>query len=46
MGIMRACLILALLVGEVIVIGVASAFAGMTLVAAKEEIDRLRRWRK
>lgn len=46
MGVMRACLILALLVGEVIVIGVASAFVGMALVAAKEEIDRLRGWRK
>lgn len=46
MGIMRACLILALLAGEVIVMGVASAFVGMALVAAKEEIDRLRRWRK
>ena len=46
MGVMRACLILALLVGEVIVMGVASAFVGMALVTAKEEIDRLRRWRK
>ncbi len=46
MCVMRACLILALLLGDVIVMGVASAFVLMALVAAMEKIDELRRWRK
>lgn len=46
MGVMRACLILALLLGGVIVMGATSACVLMALVAAMEKIDELRRWRK
>lgn len=45
MGVMRACLILALLLGDVIVMGVASAFVLVAIVTAMEEINKLRRWR-